>query len=283
MHLQASNTQVPDTQIPNTRGAGDENFPVASWLLPAWSRPHVLAFYAFARAADDVADAPGLSVQDKRERLQAMGAQLESGATKPYAQVHALSLSLDQTNVTPRHAQDVLKAFMWDASHPRTADWSALRAYCDLSAAPVGRYLIDLLGGCDGGYGASDALCAALQILNHLQDVKDDVTRLDRIYVPGDWMAAQGVKAAHLKAERCTPELRRVLDAMLDGVEALLVEAAPLPGAVRSRALAREAGGILAIAGRLAKSLRAQDPLAARVELGKPLMAAWFLWGALRA
>jgi len=266
------------------KGAENENFPVASKLLPAWSRPHVMAFYAFARAADDVADAPDLTTDEKLNQLQAMSAQLHSGAREPYAQVFALHQSLLETHVSPRHPQDLLKAFMWDAEHPRTSDWAALMTYCELSAAPVGRYLIDLLGGVEGdNYKASDALCAALQVLNHLQDVKDDHLNLQRVYLPDDWSAAEGVTDADLSAAACSDGLRRVLDRMLDGVDALLVDAEPLPQAIRSKALAREAGGILSIAQSLAKALRRRDPLSERVELSKAHMAVRFVWGALRA
>jgi len=267
--------------IPRT--AGDENFPVASWLLPTWSRPHVMAFYAFARFGDDIADAHDLTVQDKLTQLQAMSVQLDGAMADTLPQVGVLRHSLNETDVTSRHAQDLLKAFMWDAEHPRTANWSALMTYCDLSAAPVGRYLIDVFGGCDDGYKASDALCAALQILNHLQDIKDDYVNLNRIYVPDDWMSAVGMDDMDLSATHCAPGLRRVVNRMLDGVDVLLDEAKPLPKTIRSRALAREAGGILAIAWRLAKKLRTHDPLAMRVELSKPVMGMWFLWGALRA
>lgn len=272
-------SQGPQDRI---KGADDENFPVASKLLPPWSRPHVMAFYAFARAADDVADAPNLPADEKLNQLQAMSAQLQGGATGPYAHVYSLHQSLLDTQVSPHHAQDLLKAFMWDAEHPRTPDWAALMAYCALSAAPVGRYLIDLLGGVkDDDYGPSDALCAALQVLNHLQDIQDDHLSLGRIYIPDDWLAAEGVSDIDLAADACSPGLHLVLDRMLDGVDALLVEAKPLPHAIKSKALAREAGGILALAKALAKALRHRDPLAERVELGKAHMALRFVWGAL--
>lgn len=263
------------------RHAGNENFPVASLLLPAAVRPHVMAFYTFARTADDIADAPSLSADEKLAKLALLGQQLESGPDEP---AHALRQSLQQTGVTADHARHLLQAFMRDAVQPTTQDWADLLGYCDLSAAPVGRYLIDLTGGVEGDdYTASDALCAALQILNHIQDVKDDFEDLGRVYVPADWMAAAGVEARDLARPACTPQLRAVLDRMLDGVDALLVQAQPLPRAIRAKSLAREAAGMLAIARRLSRALRAGDPLAGRVELAKPVAAFWFLWGALTA
>jgi len=268
----------------STKGAGDENFPVASRFLSAWARPHVMAFYMFARAADDVADAAHLRGDEKREALLSMRAQLARGAPKPNPTVYALHQSLLETSVTQAHAQDLLEAFIRDTQTPRTADWGDLMAYCDLSAAPVGRYLIDLLGGGRGAYlAASDALCAALQILNHIQDVKDDFQSLDRVYVPADWMVEAGVVDQDLAASQASPALRRILDRMLDCVDALLVQAKPLPGAIRSRALAREAGGILSIAMALSKHLRVHDPIAGRVALSKVKAVTYFLWGVLKA
>ncbi|MEG3617846.1 squalene/phytoene synthase family protein [Magnetovibrio sp. PR-2] len=259
-----------------SKGHGDENFPVASRLLPAWSRPHVMTFYAFARAADDIADAPHLSAEDKLNQLRALDAQVLAGEG-------ALAQSLRDTEVSPRHAHDLLKAFMWDAQHPRTNDWAALMAYCQLSAAPVGRYLIDLLGGCDDDYRASDALCAALQILNHIQDIRADAVTMDRVYVPADWMADAGVLVEDLKQAKSTPALSAVRQQMLSKVDALLVLAQPASRVIRSRALAREAAGILAIAKALSRALKTNDPLMHRVELSKPEMALRFIWGALRA
>ena len=266
------------------RHAGNENFPVASRLLPVWARPHVMAFYTFARTADDIADAPGIDGAEKVAALEDLGQRLKRGAGEAGDPAFDLHHSLQQTRVTAQYAEDLLQAFIRDARRPTTDDWPDLMAYCALSAAPVGRYLIDLLGGVEGDdYQASDALCAALQILNHLQDAGDDYANLGRIYVPADWMAAAGVVPADLARTASTAPLRGVMVQMLDGVDALLVQAEALPKAIRSRELAREAAGILAIARRLSKALRAQDPLAKRVTLSKLQAALWFLWGALTA
>lgn len=235
-----------------------------------------MAFYAFAREADDIADAPNLSPAEKLQQLRDIDAKLLAGEG-------ALAASLQETEVSPRHAHDLLKAFMWDAEHPRTGDWTALMAYCQLSAAPVGRYLIDLLGGCDDDYRSSDALCAALQVLNHLQDIRADALTLDRVYVPSDWMKDAGVTLGDLKRNVSTPALLGVIERMLSRVDGLLDDAKPITKAIRSRPLAREAGGILAIAKALSRALRHKDPLAERVELSKPGMALRFIWGALRA
>ncbi len=256
---------------------------MASFLLPARVRDPIVAFYAFARIADDIADAAGLDAAEKLEVFELMGEQLESGADFPCRPVQALNQSLAATGVSREHALNLLKAFRRDALKSTTDNWSELMAYCQLSAAPVGRYVIDLMGGVEGGYGPSDALCAALQVINHIQDAKSDYLGLSRCYVPCDWLNEAGVRPQELGADACSASLRGVFARMLDGVEGLLDEARSLPATMHSKALARETAGILAIARALTKMLRRDDPLARRVRLSRPQKALIFLWGALRA
>lgn len=251
-----------------SKTAADENFPVGSWLLPAALRPHVAAFYAFARAADDVADDPGLDAAAKLASLDRMARGLVEDGEEGVA--GRLRRSLAASGVPADHALALLDAFRQDAVQQRYDDWAGLMAYCDLSAAPVGRFLLDLHGEARSLWPAADALCAALQVLNHLQDCGRDRRDLDRVYLPLDWMAAAGAAIADLDAPSTGPGLRRVLDRCLDGTDALLDRARPLAGRVRSRRLAMETAVIQRIAERLAAALRRGDPLARRVALGKP-------------
>ncbi len=256
-------------ETPSGKGAGDENFPVGSWLLQARHRPHVAAFYRFARAIDDIADNPALAPDDKIARLGRFEAVISGAETGDPAleTAHRLRSSLTETKVTARHGLDLIVAFKRDALKPRTDDWADLLGYCAVSANPVGRYLLDLHGEAVSGYPASDALCSALQVLNHLQDCQDDYRSLDRVYLPGDWLAAEGLGAAVLDEARCAPGLRRVLDRCLDGVADLLAEALALPGRLRDARLAMESAVILRLAQRLTVLLRRGDPLAGRVAL----------------
>lgn len=259
-------------ETPSGKGAADENFPVGSWLLPASLRPHVATYYAFARAIDDIADNPALAPEDKIARLSAF----EAALLDPVAERHGLEKaarlrdSLQATGVTAARGTDLIAAFKQDAVKLRYADWGELLGYCRLSANPVGRYLLDLHGEDPAGYGASDALCTALQILNHLQDCQDDYRALDRVYLPGDWLAAEGLEVTVLDQGASPPGLRRVLDRCLDGVETLLAEAETLPGQLRSTRLAMESAVIVQLAKRLTARLRHGDPLARRVALTKP-------------
>jgi squalene synthase HpnC len=272
-------------ETPSGKGAGDENFPVGSWLLPAALRPHIALFYAFARAIDDVADNPDLSPQDKVARLDGFEAAITGQVTGApgFEKAHRLRRSLMETGVSPVHCVDLIAAFKQDATKLRYRNWDELMGSCDRSAAPVGRYLLDLHGESREGYPASDALCNALQVINHLQDCKDDYLNLDRVYLPLDWMEEVGITAADLDAARANPGLRNVLDRALDGVEELLPAARELPGRLKSRRLALESSVIIRIAERLAVLLRRRDPVAERVELGPPAFLLCGITGVWRA
>jgi squalene synthase HpnC len=258
-------------ETPSGKGAGDENFPVGSWLLPARLRPHVAKFYAFARAIDDIADNPALAPDDKIRRLERFEAAIAGRETDDpaLATAHRLRASLAETGVPARHCLDLIAAFKQDAVKLRYDDWDDLIGYCTLSANPVGRYLLNLHGEDPAGYGASDALCSALQVINHLQDCADDYRNLDRVYLPQDWMAAEGVGVEALAAPACSPGLRRVLERCLDASAGLLAGAEALPARLRSRHLALESAVIVALARRLVGELRGRDPLAERVVLSK--------------
>ncbi len=263
-----------DTAAPHTRTAGQENFPVGSWLLAKRLRTHIARYYAFARAADDIADDPSRSPDRKRTELDAMEVVLRSEA--PVAAGNAdqdkaarLAESLAETKVPVAHAAELLIAFRLDADKSRYADWDELMAYCRNSAAPVGRYLLDLHGESQATWPASDALCASLQVLNHLQDCGVDYTRMDRVYLPLEMLHVVGADVAELRGTSASPAVRRVIDACLDGCDSLNHQARALPGLIRDRRLRMEVAVILDIAHRLAVRLRCDDPLAERVVLGR--------------
>ena len=259
-------------ETPSGKGAKDENFPVGSLLLPAALRPHVAIFYRFARAIDDIADNPALAPDDKIARLERFAAALQNPRDDDPALAAALALrdSLAACGITTRHGLDLIDAFKQDAVKSRYEDWADLLSYCERSANPVGRYLLDLHGEDKTGYRASDALCSALQVLNHLQDCQDDHRDLDRVYLPEPWLAAEGLTVAVLQERQSPAGLRRVLDRCLDGVETLMTTARALPSQLRSTRLAMESAVIVRLADRLTRLLRGGDPLADRVALGKP-------------
>lgn len=245
-----------------------ENFPVGSILIHRRLRPHVHAFYNFARRGDDIADSPALPPDDKLAQLDQMEAVL-LGRADGVASAEALRDSLGATGVTPRHAQDLLMAFRQDAIKQRYATWDELLNYCKLSAMPVGRHVLDLHGEEPSTYAPSDPLCAALQVLNHLQDGTKDLAALDRCYLPDDLLASAGASVDDLAGPAETPGLRAVFNQLLDHVDQLHLQAADLPRRTRDRRLRLEVAVILGLSRRLARRLRHNDPVATRVKLRK--------------
>lgn len=260
-----------------------ENFPVGSWLLPRQLRPHIASFYRFARVADDIADNSKITADEKIYRLDQFGAALSGQALDDSTceMAHRMRESLAKTGVTPRHCLDLLAAFKLDAVKLRYRSWDELMGYCFLSAAPVGRYLLDLLGGSRDGYAAADKLCIALQVINHLQDCRDDYLTLNRVYIPTEWMENEGAPLDALSAlSTCLP-LRAVFDRTIAATEELLSNATTLPSNLVSRRLAMESGATIFVAQRLIRLLKGQDLLKNRIQLTNPRFLACCLTGAV--
>ena len=273
-----------NVETPSGKGADDENFPVGSFLLAKRYRPHIAAYYAFARAIDDIADNPELEPQDKVDRLNAMDLALigEAGVGDPaYAKSHNLRRSFLETGVDFAHARDLISAFKQDAVKNRYENWADLMDYCNRSAAPVGRFLLELHGEELEAFAWSDPLCNALQVINHLQDCAKDYAQLDRGYLPGDWMAAEGVTVDALAEKRSSPELRRVIRRCVKETQTLMVDARKLPHHLVNRGLAMESAVIVKIAQKLVKKLYRYDPVRRRVELSKPELVVCGVLGAV--
>ena len=264
-------TQPETAETPSGKGSKDENFPVGSLLLSKSVRPHVAVFYAFARAIDDVADNPELAPQEKVDRLDGFDKALMGLNDDPaFEKAHNVRSSLIYTGAPIQHCRDLISAFKQDAVKSRYDNWDDLIDYCDRSAAPVGRYLLDLHGVSKDLYPASDALCNALQIINHLQDCQKDYREMDRVYLPQDWMAGAKIDVDALNKPFTGRGLRQVIDICLNETAELLNIARQLPGPMSSWRLAMESAAIIRIAERLVDELRLRDPLAERVVLTKP-------------
>jgi hydroxysqualene synthase len=243
-----------------------ENFPVASLLIAPKHRAAILAYYRFARAADDVADSPSLTPDDKLAGLDLFEATL-LGHCDTIKSALPLRVVLAERKLPPRHALDLLRAFRMDAVKQRYADWSELMDYCAYSAAPVGRFVLDVHGESELTWPASDALCTALQIINHLQDCGADYRKLNRIYIPQDVLAAQGLGAEALGAAKASPALRMALHETAQRNAPLVAVGAKLPQAVRDFRLCLETAVIAQLARRLNSFLLERDPLSEDVHL----------------
>jgi len=256
----------------------DENFPVASHLIHARHRPAILAFYEFVRIADDIADHSSLTQQEKLEHLDALEAAL-IGRDDASAAAVQLRNVLAERNLTPRHAQDLLTAFRMDVTKLRYADWDDLMNYCRYSAMPVGRFVCDVHGEDRAVWAANDALCAALQIINHLQDCAADYRNLDRVYIPLDALAASKASITELGEAKASAALRACLRGLAERTGGLLDASEPFSARIADFRLAMEVAVIQRLARRLVATLLARDPLGEKVHLSKPQMASIGLRG----
>lgn len=269
---------------PSGKNASSENFPVGSWLLPPHLRRHVFVYYAFARAVDDIADSDSLDAAEKIRRLNEYEKAINDKCTQAgHEKADAMRASLAETGVSVTYCTDLIAAFKQDAIKDRYDSWQDLLDYCRLSAVPVGRYMIDLHGSSHDRYHASDALCSALQIINHLQDLKADYLKLDRIYLPRGWMREAGVCERELSGGQCSTGLRATIDRTLKGINDLLKEAAGIERTISSRRLSIEASIILYIARALSAKLSRMDPVKTRVELSKTELTVCMVRGILSA
>lgn len=247
----------------------DENFPVASWIIHPRHRALILAFYNFVRTADDIADHADLGAQEKLRWLDVFEAELlGQGDTQPEAA--ALRRELAARGMPPRHAIDVLKAFRMDVTKLRYETWDDVIDYCRYSAMPVGRFMLDVHGEDTSTWEASDALCAGLQINNHLQDCGKDYRNLNRVYLPRDALAAAGASVEMLGAAAAPAPLLQCLHALAIRTEALLEESKPLASEVRDFRLGLEISVIQSFADKIVALLKERDPLSETVHL-KPM------------
>ncbi len=255
-------------ETPSGKNEKTENFPVEKLVGPQY-RPHVRAFYAFARAADDISDNPMLTAGEKIARLDRFDTALMMPDDDSIPALIPLRESLAETGITPQHARDLLIAFKRDATKLRYENWEELLDYCRYSAAPVGRYMLDLHGEDKSTWPASDALCNALQIINHIQDCADDYRQLDRVYIPLDMMAASGTSPTALASIESTPALRATLTAMLDQMAPMVDLAQTFASQIRDPRLRYDTAVTTTIALRLVKLLRERDPLSDDVKLSR--------------
>jgi squalene synthase HpnC len=260
------------TELRSGKGHKDENFPVASRLIAPRHRGIIRAFYDFVRTADDIADHSSLAPEEKLALLDRLEASL-IGTSDADPEGLALRARLAERGLASRHAQDLLVAFRMDVRKLRYANWDELIHYCSYSAMPVGRFVLDVHGESRATWQANDALCAALQIINHLQDCAADYRNLDRVYIPLDALAAEGESVESLAAPKASPALRRCIVLLAQRTSALLRDSNALPDLVKNRRLSLEISVIETLAQKLLQILRARDPLSEDVHLGKAAFA----------
>jgi squalene synthase HpnC len=237
-----------------------ENFPVAMRVLPGRFREHLVAVYDFARVVDDLGDE---AVGDRTALLDEFAADLAAiwdGGTPRSPVLRRLAATVRACDLPRAPFENLVEANRWDQRISRYASFDDLRAYCALSADPVGRIVLGIFGAQQRARGPdpvavelSGRVCTALQLVEHWQDVAED-RRAGRIYLPADDLARYGVAETDLDAAPTPPAVRRLLAFETDRAAALLDSGAPLVG--RLRGWAR-----LAVAGYVAGGRAAIDAL----------------------
>ncbi|MBV9260308.1 MAG: squalene synthase HpnC [Pseudolabrys sp.] len=262
------------------KGSGDENFPVASRLIARKHRPVILAFYEFVRTADDIADHATLTHAEKFAHLNSLERSLVTGdASEPEGV--ALCAMLAERNLTNKHALDLLSAFRQDVTKNRYETWAELIDYCSRSAMPVGRFVLDVHGESPATWPASDALCAALQIINHLQDCGEDYRNLDRVYLPREALDVRHAAFESLGAEVAPPVLLACIRDLVTRTQELLARSDGFAASINDLRLSLEVAAIHSLARRLCGILLVRDPLSDETHLGKwPMLGTALCGGA---
>jgi squalene synthase HpnC len=245
----------------------DENFPVASWIIHPRHRALILAFYNFVRTADDIADHAELPAEQKLRYLDLLEADLLGKGDGKQAEGVRLRNALAERGMPPRHALDLLTAFRMDVTKLRYENWDEVIHYCRYSAMPVGRFVLDVHGESTSTWPASDALCAGLQVNNHLQDCGKDFREINRVYLPRDALAEAGASVEELGAKQSSPQMLQCLHALAVKTEALLNEGRALAPQVKDFRLGLEVSVIQAFADKIVAMLKVRDPLSERVHL----------------
>lgn len=266
------------SELRSGKGDRDENFPVASWIIHPRHRALILAYYNFVRTADDIADHATLPADQKLGYLDLLEAEL-LGKGDTQAEAVALRRALAERGMAPRHALDVLIAFRMDVTKLRYETWDEVIHYCRYSAMPVGRFMLDVHGESTSTWAASDALCAGLQINNHLQDCGKDFRELNRVYLPRDALAAHGASVEQLGLAQSPPAMLACLQSLAARNEALLEEGRSLTAEIRDFRLGVDVAVIQAYADRIVRLLKVRDPLRERVHLNKFELLAFSLAG----
>lgn len=262
-----SKRAIPDFDLLRSgKSAGSESFPVASLVLSPRVRPHVLAYYGFVRTADDVADHPDLSSERKLALLDILEEEMENPASDVKV-CASFARSVQRTGIGLDHAQTMLSAFRRDAKGDPIETWSDLEAYCQLSAAPAGRFLLEIHGEGKEYHPAADGMCAILQITNHVQDVKKDWAEMKRCYIPNTWIDELNITHDDLTGSAMTAGLKTALHRMLDGCKPLYEAGIPMLPHLKDRSLKAQVHGVAYAAQKLASHLYGRDPLAERVDL----------------
>ena len=250
----------------------DENFPVASFLMTKKIRSIVRVFYFFARMADDIADHQKLSSNQKKKILFFFDNAISKSKKTNNKILDKMIAKFKELPSGKKYSRNLLKAFMMDASNKKYKNWNDLLYYCKFSANPVGRFVIDAVNerkNIEKIYEASDSLCTALQIINHIQDCKKDFKELNRVYIPESFFKKYSVDKKILRKSKSIENFERLKIEIVDNVLLSLRKTKLGLREIQSWRLRKETLIILNIAKRLCNLLKINDPLEKQIKLSR--------------
>ena len=256
----------------------DENFPVSSFLIDKKLKKIVRVFYFYARTADDIADHASIKKKEKLEILNFFDSCLKNKKQSEISVVNNLISYFDEYKFSKKYSRDLLVAFKLDATKKRYEDWSELLYYCKFSANPVGRFVINATYSLKKQtlnktfnhrkiLHASDSLCTALQIINHMQDCKEDFKNLDRVYIPKNLLKKHKLNVNILMKNNSCQNFSKLKIEIICKVENLLKEIKENLQLIDIWKLKKETLIILNIAKRLCFLIKIRDPLKKKIKL----------------
>lgn len=247
-----------------------ENFPVGMMIFDKKQRQLIADYYRFARYGDDIADNPDLKPQNKIKQLDEMedillGNKKYKG--KKLSFITELRNKFRERGLPYALAADLLTAFRRDASGFDYQTWAQLTDYCKYSAAPVGKFMLAIHDEHPSAYLPATSLCAALQIVNHIQDIKYDALIQKRIYLPADIMKKFKISPADLTNDHESKELRKAIEYVMGKVRGMIKDGALLPMIIRNKCLKAEICIILSLTNIMIKKILKGDVLAEEIKL----------------
>ena len=258
------------SKLMSGKSHSDENFPVASFLMKKNIRNIVRKFYHFARMADDIADHQNLSSNQKMQILKYFDNTILKKKQTNNKILNDIILKFKEIPSGKKYSRNLLKAFKMDASNKKYKKWNDLLYYCKFSANPVGRFVIDVVNekqDVEKIYKASDNLCTALQIINHIQDCKKDFKLLKRVYIPDSLFKKYSLDKEILNKDKSIESFRKLKIEIIDNVLESLKNTKLGLLKIRSWRLRKETLIILNIAKRLCYLLKRNDPLEKTIKL----------------
>jgi len=229
--------------------ASGENFPVALKVLPRAWRAHLTALYGFARLTDDIGDEPlpGLPADASQETeratrlrllddLQGDVARIFDGGTPELPAIRALQRTVRECGIPRQPFDDLIQANRQDQLVKRYETYDDLKRYCELSANPVGQVVLYIVGAATPErLLLSDNICTALQLVEHWQDVAEDLGN-GRVYLPQEDLKNFNVTEADLARPAAGPDVVKLMKFQTGRAQALLDEGAPLAGTLKGAA-----------------------------------------------